>query len=75
MVELTWMNSDAQAEVNMFLRATEMNPSQISLGGFFNVNRNLFKSVRTSLILPMYDQLYILALFYNIIYKLILGLS
>lgn len=40
------MNTDAQTEVNMFLRATEMNPSQISLGGFFNVNRTLFKSVR-----------------------------
>lgn len=46
MVELSWMNTDAQTEVNMFLRATEMNPSQISLGGFFNVNRTLFKSVR-----------------------------
>lgn len=45
MVELSWMNTDAQTEVNMFLRATEMNPSQISLGGFFDVNRNLFKSV------------------------------
>lgn len=30
----------------MFLRATEMNPSNINLGGFFDVNRNLFKSVR-----------------------------
>ena len=39
------MNTDAHTEVNMFLRATEMNPSQISLGGFFDVNRNLFKSV------------------------------
>lgn len=46
MVELSWMNTDAQTEVNMFLRATEMNPSQISLGGFFDVNRTLFKSVR-----------------------------
>lgn len=45
MVELSWMNTDAQTEVNMFLRATEMNPSHISLGGFFDVNRNLFKSV------------------------------
>lgn len=26
MVELSWMNTDAQTEVNMFLRATEMNP-------------------------------------------------
>lgn len=46
MVELSWMNTDAQTEVNMFLRATEMNPSQISLGGFFDVNRTLFKSVK-----------------------------
>lgn len=45
MVELSWMNSDAQTEINMFLRATEMNPSNISCGGFFDVNRNLFKSV------------------------------
>lgn len=30
----------------MFLRATEMNPSAINCGGFFDVNRNLFKSVR-----------------------------
>lgn len=45
MVELSWMNSDAQTEINMFLRATEMNPSSISLGGYFDVNRNLFKSV------------------------------
>lgn len=29
----------------MFLRATEMNPTDISLGGFFDVNRILFKSV------------------------------
>lgn len=45
MVELSWMNSDAQTEINMFLRATEMNPSNINCGGFFDVNRNLFKSV------------------------------
>jgi gustatory receptor len=45
MVELSWMNSDAQTEINMFLRATEMNPSMINLGGFFDVNRTLFKSV------------------------------
>lgn len=45
MVELSWMNSDAQTEINMFLRATEMNPSNINLGGFFDVNRTLFKSV------------------------------
>lgn len=34
-----------QIEINMFLRATEMNPSSINCGGFFDVNRNLFKSV------------------------------
>lgn len=50
MVELSWMNSDAQTEINMFLRATEMNPSNINCGGFFDVNRNLFKSVRFSTI-------------------------
>ncbi|ETN58369.1 gustatory receptor [Anopheles darlingi] len=44
MVELSWMNTDAQTEINMFLRATEMNPSSINLGGFFDVNRTLFKS-------------------------------
>ncbi|KOB69745.1 Gustatory receptor [Operophtera brumata] len=49
MVELSWMNTDAQTEVNMFLRATEMNPSQISLGGFFDVNRTLFKSFQISI--------------------------
>lgn len=46
MAELSWMNSDASAEINMFLRATELNPANINLGGFFDVNRNLFKSVR-----------------------------
>ncbi|KAG6457549.1 gustatory and odorant receptor 24 [Manduca sexta] len=50
MVELSWMNTDAQTEVNMFLRATEMNPSQISLGGFFDVNRTLFKSLLTTMV-------------------------
>nr|AIG51909.1 gustatory receptor [Helicoverpa armigera] len=50
MVELSWMNTDAQTEVNMFLRATEMNPSQISLGGFFNVNRTLFKSLLATMV-------------------------
>ncbi|XP_023940247.2 gustatory and odorant receptor 24 [Bicyclus anynana] len=50
MVELSWMNTDAQTEVNMFLRATEMNPSQISLGGFFDVNRNLFKSLLATMV-------------------------
>ncbi|XP_012260950.2 gustatory and odorant receptor 24 [Athalia rosae] len=44
LVELSDLNEDAQTEINMFLRATEMNPSDISLGGFFDVNRNLFKS-------------------------------
>lgn len=39
------MNSDAQVEINMFLRATEMNQANINLGGFFDVNRTLFKSV------------------------------
>jgi gustatory receptor len=46
MVELGWMNSDAQTEINMFLRSTEMNTASINLGGFFDVNRTLFKSVR-----------------------------
>lgn len=32
-------------QISMFLRATEMNPTDLSLGGFFDVNRNLFKSV------------------------------
>lgn len=45
MVQHSWMNSDAQTEINMFLRATEMNPSNINLGGYFDVNRNLFKSL------------------------------
>lgn len=44
-VELNWMNDDAQNEINMFLRATEMNSTDMSLGGFFDVNRTLFKSV------------------------------
>lgn len=44
--ELSWMNADAIVEINMFLRATEMNVASINLGGFFDVNRNLFKSVR-----------------------------
>ncbi|KAL9904783.1 gustatory receptor 63a isoform 1-T2 [Glossina fuscipes fuscipes] len=50
MVELNWMNSDAQTEINMFLRATEMNPSNINCGGFFNVNRNLFKGLLTTMV-------------------------
>lgn len=32
-------------QIYMFLRATEMNPTDMNLGGFFDVNRNLFKSV------------------------------
>lgn len=50
MVELSWMNTDAQTEINMFLRATEMNPSNINLGGYFDVNRNLFKSLLTTMV-------------------------
>lgn len=50
MVELSWMNTDTQTEVNMFLRATEMNPSQISLGGFFSVDRTLFKSLMATMV-------------------------
>lgn len=53
-VELSWMNTDAQTEINMFLRATEMNPSRINLGGFFDVNRNLFKSVRKEIRILVY---------------------
>ncbi|RLZ02143.1 Gustatory receptor 25 [Cephus cinctus] len=44
LVEISDLNPDAQTEIDMFLRATEMNPSDMSLGGFFDVNRNLFKS-------------------------------
>ncbi|XP_062554374.1 gustatory and odorant receptor 24 [Armigeres subalbatus] len=50
MAELSWMNSDAQTEINMFLRATEMNPSNINLGGFFDVNRTLFKSLLATMV-------------------------
>ncbi|BFF98500.1 gustatory and odorant receptor 63a [Drosophila madeirensis] len=50
MVELNWMNSDAQTEINMFLRATEMNPSTINCGGFFDVNRSLFKGLLTTMV-------------------------
>lgn len=46
MVELSWMNFDAAVELHMFLRATELNQANINLGGFFDVNRTLFKSVR-----------------------------
>lgn len=48
MAELAWLNTDATVEINMFLRATEMNKASINLGGFFDVDRNLFKSVRES---------------------------
>ncbi|KAL7037949.1 hypothetical protein ACKWTF_009409 [Chironomus riparius] len=50
MVELSWMNSDAQVEINMFLRATEMNQANINLGGFFDVNRTLFKSLLATMV-------------------------
>ncbi|TMW49370.1 hypothetical protein DOY81_005554 [Sarcophaga bullata] len=50
MVELSWMNTDAQTEINMFLRATEINPSNINCGGFFDVNRNLFKGLLTTMV-------------------------
>ncbi|CAH0557210.1 unnamed protein product [Brassicogethes aeneus] len=49
-VELSWMNEDAQDEINMFLRATEMNPTDISVGGFFDVNRTLFKSLLATMV-------------------------
>lgn len=45
MAELAWLSLDATVEINMFLRATEMNKASINLGGFFDVDRNLFKSV------------------------------
>lgn len=57
-VELSWMNTDAQTEINMFLRATEMNPSNINLGGFFDVNRNLFKSVRNDIFRKIKKNIY-----------------
>ncbi|XP_017774851.1 PREDICTED: gustatory and odorant receptor 24 [Nicrophorus vespilloides] len=50
LVKLSWMNEDAQQEINMFLRATEMNPTNMSLGGFFDVNRNLFKSLLATMV-------------------------
>lgn len=63
MVELSWMNSDAQTEINMFLRATEMNPSNISCGGFFDVNRTLFKSVSFSFLFYSFSNNHCLLLF------------
>ncbi|XP_050306870.1 gustatory and odorant receptor 24 [Anthonomus grandis grandis] len=50
LVELSWMNEDAQQEINMFLRATEMNPVDMCLCGFFDVNRNLFKSLLATMV-------------------------
>ncbi|CAG9814475.1 unnamed protein product [Phaedon cochleariae] len=50
LVELNWMSDDAQQEINMFLRATEMNPTEMSLGGFFDVNRTLFKSLIATMV-------------------------
>ncbi|XP_044750192.1 gustatory and odorant receptor 63a [Coccinella septempunctata] len=50
LVELTWMNEDAQQEIKMFLRATEMIPTNMSLVGFFDVNRNLFKSLLATMV-------------------------
>ncbi|XP_019880133.2 gustatory and odorant receptor 24-like [Aethina tumida] len=50
LVELSWMNDDAQDEINMFLRATEMNPTDVSVGGFFDVNRTLFKSLLATMV-------------------------
>ncbi|CAG9767542.1 unnamed protein product [Ceutorhynchus assimilis] len=50
LVELTWMNEDAQQELNMFLRATEMNPTDMCLCGFFDVNRTLFKSLLATMV-------------------------
>ncbi|XP_044267011.1 gustatory and odorant receptor 24 [Tribolium madens] len=50
LVELSWMNDEAQQEINMFLKATEMSPTDISLVGFFDVNRNLFKSLLATMV-------------------------
>nr|WKF45097.1 odorant receptor 39 [Podabrus annulatus] len=50
LVELSWMNDDAQQEIQMFLRATEMNDTDISIGGFFDVNRGLFKSLLATMV-------------------------
>ncbi|KAF2881665.1 hypothetical protein ILUMI_24522 [Ignelater luminosus] len=50
LVELSWMNEDAQQEIQMFLRATEMSETNISLGGFFDVNRGLFKSLLATMV-------------------------
>uniref|UniRef100_A0AAR5P3F8 Gustatory receptor n=1 Tax=Dendroctonus ponderosae TaxID=77166 RepID=A0AAR5P3F8_DENPD len=50
LVELSFMNEDAQQEISMFLRATEMNPTDMCLCGFFDVNRNLFKSLLATMV-------------------------
>ncbi|XP_031342853.1 gustatory and odorant receptor 24 [Photinus pyralis] len=50
LVELSWMNEDAQQEIQMFLRATEMSETSMSLGGFFDVNRTLFKSLLATMV-------------------------
>ncbi|KAL1491024.1 hypothetical protein ABEB36_011683 [Hypothenemus hampei] len=50
LIELTYMSEDAQQEINMFLRATEMNPTEMCLCGFFDVNRNLFKSLLATMV-------------------------
>lgn len=49
----------------MFLRATEMNPTDMSLGGFFDVNRNLFKSVRFNLIFILGNKNFVLVVSNN----------
>lgn len=51
LVELGWMNTEAQLQINMFIRATEMNSSNINFGGFFEVDRNLFKGVGFSVLI------------------------
>ncbi|XP_060518960.1 gustatory and odorant receptor 24 isoform X2 [Cylas formicarius] len=50
LVELSWMDDDSQQEINMFLRATEMNPTDMCLCGFIDVNRNLFKSLLATMV-------------------------
>lgn len=64
MVELSWMNTDAQTEINMFLRATEMNPSNINCGGFFDVNRSLFKSVKRTFMNIIYRHVSLCNIFF-----------
>ncbi|RZC42344.1 gustatory and odorant receptor 24 [Asbolus verrucosus] len=50
LVELSWKKNEVQHEINMFLRATEMSPTDMSLVGFFDVNRNLFKSLLATMV-------------------------